>query len=168
MSKAIDSLDESDLVTMSLIDGRITRLTETPAAERGGMFSPDGRFIAYASNESGDWQVYVRPYPEFESFRTTVSAGGGRFPMWSRDGTELFYIQDRRRMMAVTVTTEPTFATSRPEMLFEGDFYLQVNGDQSYDVRRNGRFVMIQEGGDSQSLVVVTNFSEELNARVGN
>ena len=131
------------------------------------MFSPDGRFIAYSSNESGEWEVYVRPYPEFDS-RTTVSAGGGRFPMWSRDGTELFYIQDDSRMMTVKVTTEPTFETSRPEMLFEGNFYLNGNGDQSYDVARDGRFLMIQEGGDAQSLVVVTNFFEELKERVGN
>ena len=131
------------------------------------MFSPDGRFIAYASDVSGVWEVYVQPYPGFDS-RTTVSAGGGRLPMWSVDGTELFYIQDDRRMMAAKVTTEPTFRAERPEMLFEGEFFLHGAGDQSYDVAPDGRFLMVQQNSDIADLIVVTNFFEELKERVPN
>ncbi len=88
--------------------------------------------------------------------------------MWSRDGTELFYVQDGRRMMAVKVTTEPTFSAERPEMLFEGNFYLHPPGDQSYDVAADGRFLMLQRSSGGAELGVVLNFFEELKERVPN
>ena len=160
--------NRSDLLAVSLDGEEVTPPTDTPASERGGMFSPDGRFIAYSSNASGEWEVYVQPYPGFDSGKWTVSAGGGRLPMWSQDGTELFYIQENRSMMSVKVTTAPTFRAERPEMLFEGDFSLWGGGDQSYDVAADGRFLMIQQPSYRADVFVVQNFFEELKRQVGN
>ena len=87
--------------------------------------------------------------------------------MWSRDGTELFYLQDERRMMAVKVTTQPTFRSERPAILFEGDIFITSSGDQSYDVTADGRFLMM-ERESPQELLVVTNFLDELKARIPN
>src|SRR5262249_35461591 len=70
----------------------VTPLVHTAAAERNGMVSPDGRWLAYESNDSSSFEIYVRPYPDVESGRWQVSTGGGTRPLWSRDGRGLFYV----------------------------------------------------------------------------
>ena len=122
-------------------------LVSTPARECCGVFSPDGKWVAYVSNESDLDQVFVRPFrgPDVKFLVSGNEAAGE--PVWSPDGTELFY-RSGIRMMAVSVETEPTFRAGRPEVLFEGVYRGVVSappGYQDYDISPDGRFVMVKE-----------------------
>ena len=100
-------------------------------------FSPDGRLVAYTSDESGENEVYIQTFPE-ASEKWTISKGGGNQPHWRRDGKELFYVSADSRMMAVDVTPTPVFAHGNPKALFRvpiwgGATSLNVT---RYDARR--------------------------------
>ena len=127
-------------------DGTIEDVIATPFKEYHPELSPDGRFLAYTSNESGVEEVYVRPFPSLER-QTIISTGGGREPRWSPDGTELYYRRDGG-VYAVSIRTEPAFAAGNPELLFEGDFHITPGGagnNQDYDISPDGeRFLMIR------------------------
>ena len=132
-------------------------------------WSPDGRWIAYTSNESGRPEVYVQSYPG-PGARYTVSRGGGNSPAWARDGHELFYLEpnpdEKVTMMAVPVTTTPSFSTGTPRRLFQGSFTVS-NWSRSYDVTTDGRrFIMVQPRErvplPVSQIVVVQNWGEEL------
>ena len=85
--------------------GRVEPILDSEANEVGAEVSPDGRWIAYDSDESGQFEIYVRPYPDaYAGGRWLISSGGGRQPLWSRDGSELFYRDDGGAMFAVSVT----------------------------------------------------------------
>jgi len=131
--------------------------------ERAALFSPDGRWIAYVSDESGSDEIYVRPYPG-PGGQTTVSTDGGVEPHWAHDGRRLFYRQ-ADRMMAVSVETDPDFSVSKPIVLFEGRFDRGVTGNLSYDLGPLGeRFLMLQPLGDrsTASFRVVLNWFEDI------
>ena len=106
-------------------------------------FSPDGHWLAYASNESGRTEVYVQPYPG-PGPRQQVSTDGGTGPAWSRDGRELFYTTTQTvggqathtRMMAVPVGLRPTFTAGAPRMLFQGKYGASADNPQ---LRRHAR-----------------------------
>jgi len=137
----------------------------TPVHDGGRAFSPDGRWFAYYSDESGRGEVYVRSYPG-PGDKWLISTGGGAEPVWSRNGRELFY-RSGKRLMAVDVTLQPSFAAGRPRVLFEGPYVsaLPANFDVSLDGQR---FVMLEpERPDARppSLGIVLNAFEEL-ARV--
>jgi hypothetical protein len=103
------------------------------------MVSPDGRFLAYVSDESGREEVYVQPFPELGS-KKKVSVDGGSEPLWSRDGRELFY-RTETRMMAVDVATEPDFEPGSPRALFDDPYYRSRLGRAAYyDVSPDGDF----------------------------
>ena len=108
-----------NLGILSLEGERIsTLLMETEFAEYNAALSPDGRWMAYQSNESGQYEVYVRPFPDVNGSRWQVSSGGGDWPLWSPDGRELFYLGSEG-MMAVPVETEPTFTQGTVDLLFD-------------------------------------------------
>jgi dipeptidyl aminopeptidase/acylaminoacyl peptidase len=143
----------------------------TPIDERAAMFSPDGRWLIYALKQTGrDEEIYVQAYPG-PGGRWLISTGGGMEPVWSRDGTEVFYrTLDGSRMWAVSVRTSPTFSASPPKPLFEDRYARQGGGFYSnYDVSKDGReFLMLepeQEIADAQ-LNVILNWFEELKRRV--
>jgi Tol biopolymer transport system component len=117
---------------------------ETPADESGATFSPDGRWIAYVSDETGRHEVYVRPSPG-PGAPITISVGGGIEPRWSRNGRELFY-RNGNRMMAVTIGGDAALVASAPATLFEGRYETKDFGGSSanYDLAPDGRFVMIR------------------------
>ncbi len=144
-------------------------LVQTRFAERNPKFSPDGRWLAYDSKESGVWEVYVMQFPP-SGERWQVSTDGGIEPAWGPDGRELFY-RGGRAMMKVGVETKPTFKASRPAVLFTPRS-LAAGGSISpdYDVSPDGnRFVMIEEGepGPAPAHVnLVVNWTEELKQRV--
>ena len=137
--------------------------------------SPDGRWLAYVSEVTGQAEVYVRPFPDVESGRWVISRDGGLSPVWAPDGRELFYraASSSGEMMAVTIDTESGFSAGAPTALFEGP-YLQVNIGRMrpWDVAPDGRFLMVQEqaGGESgqeaPDLVFIENWTQELLERV--
>ena len=143
----------------------------TPFNERSPAFSPDGRWIAYVSDESGRDEIYVQPYPG-PGGKVPVSRDGGREPVWSFDGTELFYRQGDR-VMAVPVDVTDRFSAGEASVLFAGglELYFSVSGSQTYDVAPDGiRFVMT-EGLDvpaPREVQVVFNWFSELTALVPN
>jgi dipeptidyl aminopeptidase/acylaminoacyl peptidase len=139
-------------------------LVKTPFDEGEAVISPDGRFVAYISNETGRSEVYVQPYPSMDT-RLQVSTGGGAEPVWSRAGKELFFRQGRK-MLAVPIRTSPALATDRPQVLFEGN-YLDGPGVANYDVTADGqRFLMVRgrTSGRGGEVDVVLNWFEELRA----
>jgi serine/threonine-protein kinase len=123
-------------------------LLATRFDEYSPMISPDGRWLAYVSDESGRDEVYVQPFPEGAG-RWTISTGGGREPVWSPDGRELFYRRGNT-VMAVAVTATPAFQAGRPEVLFQGRFQQGVYGSHGYDISPDGqRFLMVEPGAES-------------------
>jgi serine/threonine-protein kinase len=132
--------------------------------QRQGIWSPDGRWVAYVGDESGRWEVYVEPYPG-PGPKTMISNQGGYQPTWSRDGKELFYHSGHgsRKMIAATVETEPEFKVTGFEELFDGGYQRYI-GYRNYDVAPDGRFLMIQEPQEPTPLGinVVLNWFEEL------
>ncbi len=142
-------------------------LLRTPANERAPRFAPDGRWLAYVSDESGRDEVYVQPFPG-PGGRWQISYSGGNEPVWSRDGRELFY-RDGEKMMAVPVTTQPAFSAGSPRPLFEGDYVATRRGEAAYDISPDGRrFLMVRRDPRSApiQLNVVLNWFEELKKKV--
>jgi eukaryotic-like serine/threonine-protein kinase len=103
-----------DFMLLSL-DGtpRVEPLLQTPFDERNAAISTDGRWMAYESNESGESQIYVRPFPNLADARYQISNGGGRTPAWTPNGHDLFFV-NRTSIMAVTVHLTPTFSAGFP------------------------------------------------------
>ena len=127
-------------------DGSVSTFLATEFDERQAEFSPNGKWIAYVSDESGADGVYVRAYPSGDH-KTRVSSSGGRFPAWSPAGGELFYL-DGNRMMAVSAPAGDSLSHGRPLPLFER-LYLQSSDEhRNYDVSRDGqRFIMVKGVG---------------------
>jgi len=129
------------------------------------VFSPDGKWLAYVSDELGRTHVYVRPYPGPDvKFLVSEEAQGGGEPIWSPDGKELFY-RSGNRMMAVSVQSEPSFRAGKPEVLFEGSYRSTPvpAGFQYYDLSPDGqRFLMIKRDQALGQINVVLNWFEEL------
>ncbi len=150
-----------DILVMSL-DGNNTShaFATTSANELDASFSPDSRFLAYVSDETGRNEIYVRPLSG-DGGKTVVSTNGGRWPRWSPNGNELFYMEGTT-MVAVPVTLEPSFRPGTPEPLFEGNY------QRFFDVFPDGRhFAMITFNEvDLRELEVVVNWSTELEEKV--
>jgi serine/threonine-protein kinase len=148
-------------------------LPRTPADERIATFSPDGRWIAYRSDESGTTQIYVRPFPAAGGGKWQISAGGGaRFAIWSKNGRELFYETADNRIMVVDYTVNGnSFASGKPKLW--SDVQLWYPGSLNLDLAPDGkRFIVLttpETGGDGKSAVHVTmllNFLDELKRRI--
>jgi len=135
--------------------------------------SPDGSWIAYVSNESGEGEIYVRPFPEVNKGRRQVSAGGGGNPLWSPDGRELFY-RCGDAVMAVSVKTGTAFGIDIPKTLFNGTYVAAGGVVNVWDISPDGkRFLMIKPPGAATSakggprkINIVLNWLEELRQRV--
>jgi serine/threonine-protein kinase len=158
-----------DVYTLSLKDRKPQPFVRTPSNETAPRFSPDGRFIAYTSNESGRYEIYVRPYPG-PGGKWQISIEGGGEPVWNPKGRELFY-RSGNKMMAVDVTTEPAFSASKPRILFEGVYVPTPRSFPDYDVSPDGqRFLMLKPSEQDQTsatqINVVLNWFEELKRRV--
>ena len=143
-------------------------LVNTGSNNGRAAVSPSGRWIAYDSNLSGQFEIYVDRYPELGN-RKTISSGGGRLPVWSPNGRELFFsTPDGRHMLTVPVQSDTTFGNGRAEVLFEFPMLSNLAANRSYDVTPKGRFVIIRsdpaQDGDSapSSMILVQNWTEEL------
>lgn len=162
----VDPETARDLWVLDVADGEARPYRATPANERGVRLSPDGRWLAYVSDESGRDEVYVESFPEPGS-RWTISTAGGVEPVWPRDGTELFY-REGDRMMAVTMEAEEGFEPSLPRLLFDGPYAEEIVGNPNYDVAPDGRFLMIRrEEPASSRLHVILNWDQELRSALG-
>ena len=148
-------------------DGEPIPLVATDAQEFAPALSPDGRWLAYMSDESGGPEVYVVPFPNTSEARWAVSTGGGGSPIWARNGRQLFYRNADAELVAVEVIPGPTFAMGERRVLFSTQPYRDVSGN--YDVTEDGGFVMIRLRGAQSSgeLIVVENWFEELKGKVG-
>jgi serine/threonine-protein kinase len=148
----------------------ITMLLAEPYNEHNGEISPDGRWLAFQSNETGRAEIYVRPFPNVSGSRTQISTGGGTRPVWSRDGREMFYLW-QTAMMAVPVQTTPVFKAGAPQVLFKGDYSAPLVG-RTFDVSPDGKkFLMLKAAPEvkapaQSSIIVVQNWIEELKRRV--
>ena len=156
-----------DLMLLTMNPRGVTPLLETRANELNAAISPDGKWLAYQSDESGIPEVYVRPFPDVNSGRWQVSASGGRTPQWRRDGRELFYVGADNAMMAVSIEPGTAFASGTPVRLFRGNYFLGGANSigRTYDVSPDGRrFLMIKpDAGSSPAIAVVQHWFEELN-----
>jgi serine/threonine protein kinase len=145
-------------------DGKVSPLRVTPFNEDSAAFSPDGRWLAYPSDETGRYEIYVQAYPGGGK-RIAVSTGGGVGPKWSHDGKELFYWTGDA-VVAAALKPDGTFAA--PRRLFDRSGFFQVWGD-TLDVSLDGRrFLMIRRdpGSVPRQLNVILNWSEELKQTV--
>jgi Tol biopolymer transport system component len=132
-----------------------------PALQQQAQFSPDGRFVAYGSDQSGTWEIYVQPFPNASDGKWMVSSGGGVEPRWSRDGKELFYFSGQT-LMAVPVSLRPTFSNGAPAALFDAPVQAGYTSDSHrWQVAPDGkRFLLLVNAGKDQApaLEVVVNW----------
>jgi roadblock/LC7 domain-containing protein len=148
------------------------RFAASKFIQGSGRFSPDGKWVAYCSNEAGRNEVFVQPWPG-PGAKIQISSEGGTDPIWSRNSKELFY-RNRDKMMVVAVATHPTFQASKPQLLWEARYSHGMSSscgppgttEGNYDVTGDGRrFLMIRdldEDAVSTPMVVVLNFAEEV------
>jgi serine/threonine-protein kinase len=160
-----DATRGRDILALKLPDRQTEPFLRTRFREVASQFSPDGRWVAYVSDESGRQEVYVRPYPG-PGAKWQISTDGGEQPVWNPNGRELFY-RSGHKMMAVDVVAQPVFATGTPKVLFTGDYASAPTPSPNYDVSRDGRrFLMVQpskqENATLSQIVVVLNWHEEL------
>jgi Tol biopolymer transport system component len=150
-------------------NSEIRSVVATDAFEWDPSLSPDGRWLAYTSTRTGRAEVWVQGYPE--GVPIPVSSNGGYEPLWSADGRELFFLQGSE-LMSTAVETGTEFSFAPPKALFSGPYaWFPTGAAVSYDVARDGRFVMIlpeeqTREAASAGIVVVLNFDEELKQRV--
>ena len=168
----------AELCVLRLDDESTTRsgatapvFTRTRAADGAPQLSPDGRWMAYASEESGRREIYVQAFPG-PGGRWQVSSDGGNEPLWSASGRELFY-RSGDRMMAIDVSTDGEFSAGKPRQVFERSYVLAAGGyaRAQYDVSPDGqRFLMLkaveQKPAPATQIHVVLNWSDELKRRL--
>ena len=156
-------------------DRTLKPLLNAPYYEIQPRVSPDGRYIAYTSNESTIDEIYVNPFPEVNKGKWQISTGGGDSPLWSPDGRELYYLNGDS-VMAVAVETRPAFTPFTPKPLFRGK-YVDADADSScpWDIHpQSKRFLMMKElapaaasqAGVPRKIIIVLNWFEELKQRV--
>jgi eukaryotic-like serine/threonine-protein kinase len=117
---------------------------ETRGSDRSGQISPDGKWVAYASTESGDWEIYVTTFPGAAG-KWQVSRGGGTEPRWRGDGKELYYIGQSGMLMAATVSTEGGFSSGTPVPLFplRGRTHVSTTDIYTYDAAKDGQRFLV-------------------------
>ena len=133
----------ADILVLDVDNQSTQPFANSAANETSPVFSPDGRWMVYVSDETGRREVYVRAYPGPEG-KWQISSGGGVEPAWNRNGREVFY-RSGSKMMSVTVQTEQGFAADQPHMLFEGRYRFAPYPTANYDVSLDGqRFLMLK------------------------
>ncbi len=160
-----DASDLNDLMFMDL-STRESRRLRLPGAQRGARFSPDGRWVAYQSTEKGTADVFVRPWPELDA-GYQISSGGGTEPLWAPDGKSIYY-RHRDQVIEVPISVrDGAIERGAPRVLFAGVFHVDRSGDQSWDIARDGRFLMLRPvPGGHLELAVTLNWIGEVRARL--
>ncbi|HET9216939.1 MAG TPA: protein kinase [Terriglobia bacterium] len=166
------SLGSEDIGMMSMKPGsKVEWLLRSQFNERNAELSPDGKWMAYQSDETGDWEIYVQPFPDVEAGRWQISNGSGMYPRWSKNSNELFYAQTggTPAMMAAQFTTSRDFVLGTRVKLFDVSAYFVAGpAGRPYDVGSDGRFLMLktqatsEEGTPPPVIIVVENWFDEL------
>ena len=156
----------AELWYVSLPDRQAQPFLQAKGIVRNAQFSPDGRWVAYASNETGNWEVYVSPFPSAIS-KWQVSRGGGKEPRWRGDGKELFYLSGEGKMMAVAVKKDSNFEVGPPLALFQTHPRQPFSAIDmvSYDVTRDGQKFLINTKVDEANaapLSIILHWASEM------
>jgi Tol biopolymer transport system component len=157
-------------LTMVALDGtrRVQALLQNPEVERNGVVSPDGRWLAYESDSSGRFEIYVRPFPNVRAGQWLISTAGGTRPLWAPNGQELFYVAPGGALIARRVNPrEGAWSAGSPTKVVDGPYATEgVRGSRTYDVSTDGRrFLMIKQPvseATAPQIIVVQHWLEEL------
>jgi eukaryotic-like serine/threonine-protein kinase len=139
-------------------DKKATPYNESPFDKAHARISPDGRWVAYATNDSGSYQIVVQSFPDPNGGKWQITAQGGLEPKWRRDGRELYYLALDGKLMAVPVSSDSTFKAGTPVALFETPLPInrsQPSRDRRYDVAPDGRFLIAVPAGSTASTTIV-------------
>jgi Tol biopolymer transport system component len=153
-----------DVEVLPLAGGESQTFLATPAEERNARLSPDGRWMAYMSNETGNFEVYVQPYPATGT-KWQISKGGGVQPQWRRDGRELFYLTADKKLLGVAVQTGAAFVPGETRSLFDTRItgWDRAGGSNQFAVAANGqRFLVNSATDETLSITLVRNWSSSL------
>ncbi|MFC1841271.1 adenylate/guanylate cyclase domain-containing protein [Thermodesulfobacteriota bacterium] len=167
------SIRNVDISILSMEDGhKRIPLLQTEDVELNPKISPDNQYIAYTSYETGQGEIYVRPFPDVEKGKWQISQGGGTNPLWSSDERELFYISSDGAVMAVDIETKPTFDHGTPRILFHNEYNIMA----PWDIHPDGKRFLLSVGEDIEfdefdldsptKINIVLNWFEELKERV--
>jgi Tol biopolymer transport system component len=176
VGEASQELSKWDIAVLSMEgDRNIKPLLQEEYNEFQPTISPDGKYMAYMSDESGEARIYVRPFPEVNEGKWQISTGYAESPLWSPDGRELFYIGNEGAI-EVPLDTKSTFNAGKPRLLFQGLYVSGYGESPPWDISPNGkRFLMIklpQATGEASTeriprkINIVLNWLEELKERV--
>jgi eukaryotic-like serine/threonine-protein kinase len=155
-----------DVVLLSLENHEVRPLIRTRFTERNAEISPDGRWLAYQSNESGAPQVYVRPFPAVDGGRWQISPGGGTKPLWARSGRELIYVGPDGKLMSVAIQPGSAFTFGNATVVLDGNQYFIANTiGRTFDISPDGRRFLFVTSGPQEAtsqLNIVLDWFEEL------
>ena len=155
-----------ELWYVSLPQEKLQPLFTSSWRVRNAQFSPNGKWVAYSSNATGSWEIYVSPFPRADT-KWQVSRGGGTEPRWRRDGKELFYLSAEAKMTAVTVKADNNFEAGSPTTLFQTHLRQPISALDivSYDVTANGQKFLVNTKVDEANaapLSVILNWASEM------
>ncbi|HEX6670196.1 MAG TPA: hypothetical protein VF061_11580, partial [Gemmatimonadales bacterium] len=158
----------TDIMGLQPGDTTLVPLVATPAAELYPALSPDGRWLAYSSNESGAPEIYVRPFPETATAKWQVSTAGGREPAWASTGRELLYLNGRGEMVSAEIPPGTTFSVGKQRTLFPASDFARPGPVPSFSLSPDDkRLLMVREGEATQQseLIVAENWLEGLRGK---
>ena len=159
--------NDFDIWVFSIQDQKATPFLATPFNEEEGQFSPDGKWMVYVSDESGQPEIYVQPFPG-PGAKWRVSTKGGTQPRWGADGRELFYLATDQKLMRVDLKMAPEVEIGEPQSLFLTRTKL-LAGPAQYDVSADGQRFLVNtlvEEQDTTLITLVQNWSEQLKEEV--
>jgi len=136
----------SILVVVLTGGGKITQFLPSDSSKTNAQISPDGKWVAYASNESGDWEIYVTTFPSAQG-KWQVSRGGGSEPRWRGGGNELYYIGPSEMLMAVPIEAAGSFSSGSPAPLFQIRARAPISSTDlfTYDVTKDGKRFLVNQ-----------------------
>jgi serine/threonine protein kinase/WD40 repeat protein len=155
-----------DLWIYSFVDGKARLFLKATSSLKTAQFSPDGKWVAYSSNESGRWEVYVTSFPDANG-KWQVSTDGGEQPRWRGDGKEIYFLSSDAKLMAVSVDTNNEFQSGTPAVLFQTEPREQVATTEQvvYDVSRDGQQFLVNskyDNGSAHPMSVILNWKSEI------
>jgi serine/threonine-protein kinase len=154
-----------DILAVSMKDKHTIPLVTGPYAETMPRLSPDGRWLVYQSNESGRFEIYMRPFPN-NGARTTISDNGGSEAIWDHSGHAIYYRGPNGEVVKVEINTSAsTVSLGKQSVLLTGD-YLTDSSHPNWDVALDGRMLLLKRSGPESQTIVVHNWTTELRAKL--